>query len=327
MVHDAACVFFYSLSSPLNAGSWQTVIPLLLACADAEGTICQQDELIALLQARVRGLEEQFLSGVAEGGGIPASPPGGRGQLNYAALDGLPQASSPGLRTGGGGPSPMASRSLRDSRTVFLADSPSPPSSPGFALGGGSSSSVLSRPTSASPAARAVERQGSYLPQAVNNGGSSSSNRPMSAAIHRPDSSAGGRRPSDGTVTAMDLGRAAAASVGGAPSAWASGKPFSGMSAPRAPSVQPRDPTLMRESLTSVSDGSFPRQQAPSRPYSAALQGGGTSVIGGGGGSGQVPARPSTAVSRKTIVLLSSRTPSQSYGLDDMDEPGGWMPV
>lgn len=80
-------------------------------------------------------------------------------------------------------------------------------------------------------------------------------------------------------------------------------------------------------------DGSFTAGasggQGPGRPrvMSAGLQPAGTAGNGLGGGASGQGGRPSTAVARKTMLLLSTKTASS--GLDDWEggDAGEWVPV
>lgn len=138
---------------------------------DAEGTICNQDELIARLQSRIRGLEESLITGSemsdTEAGSSPKSGSGSAQQPSHAAsLMGIGSSSLMATRSGRGKitiPEP----SLSPSHTYFR--SPSSINAMTYA----------SRPMSASPIERVSGGSGQ---QSTHQQGSSY--RPASAVSH-----------------------------------------------------------------------------------------------------------------------------------------------
>ena len=324
-----------------------------VVCAGAEKTIQQQDERIALLQSRVKGLEDE-LDAVAfntialaaqplqQGGAAAASGAAGSSMHSSHGAQGAARPGSAsvtaaaaaaafaGARVGSRGAlaaaagagvggaaalsqSAEGSRSQRSDAPIVQATTATAESSSGRSQGYAGSGYFL-RPSSASLVGKVMEheRAGAYGLR------SSSSNaiRPTSAAM----GGSGWGLPTSGRALvqqpagAMPSGTSGSIAAAGAVGLGDGGQPGSARS-------------------NGYTDGSFTAgvsgAQGPGRPrvMSAGLQPAGTAGNWLGEGASGQGGRPSTAVARKTMLLLSTKTASS--GLDDWEggDAGEWVPV
>ncbi|GAX76138.1 hypothetical protein CEUSTIGMA_g3581.t1 [Chlamydomonas eustigma] len=262
----------------------------LLKCSEklerAESTIYYQDEQIASLQARAKVLEEQLATSLA------------------ASL-----AQSSGLTSTGSGSTALS--------LLMLRPSSAHPHS------GGPASALISRSHSGgSPTAAAATAASS--PAGLFNPSPTlarrdlqrhvSSSRPSSALPPSSQSGWSNRHPSPLTqgvlseqAPTLSLNRTAGPI-----------RPFSAAGPPRTPSTssassQRYTSAAVNQRVETVPSPGISRAGLPLRPYSAVPQ-----------ASSSVNSRPSTAVARKTLVLLSKTT---AVNIDEMGEPDDWTEV